>query len=75
MYQLIIILYSLIFLVFLVSGLFIVYHIVRYSFNKKAAFLMLVIFIPVFIILLISNITLFFSVDFYRIIPGLTGFQ
>jgi len=54
--------YFIVFLSFLLTALFIVFHIIRYSINKTSSFLMLVVFVSIFCILLISNVILFFSV-------------
>ncbi len=57
-------LYLIIILSFLVAGLFIIYHIVKYSINKTHSLIMLSIFIIVFGLLLILNLNLFFHLDF-----------
>jgi hypothetical protein len=46
-----------------ISGLFIIYHMVRYSYNKLAMFLMLIVFCSVLGVLLMTNWALFSSLD------------
>ncbi len=50
--------------VFILSAFFIIFHIVRYSFNKFATTLMLSVFISVAAILILTNIILFQMIDF-----------
>lgn len=47
---------------FIVS-IFIIYHITRYSINKKSSVSMLLLFISVLIILLIINFSIFINLD------------
>lgn len=51
-------------LMFSVTGLFIVFHIVKYSYSKPGAFFMLCLFLPVTAVLIFLNAALFFAVDF-----------
>jgi hypothetical protein len=53
--------YIIFFLFWIIASLFVVYHIVRYSLDKKAAVLMLLIFISVTSLLLLTNVILFSS--------------
>lgn len=60
---LIFLLYSIIILIYTVTYFFIVYHLVRYSLKPSLNTLILPIFIIGSTLLLISNIMLFFAVD------------
>ncbi|HAV11204.1 MAG TPA: hypothetical protein DCX32_01540 [Candidatus Moranbacteria bacterium] len=53
------ILYAAVMLVFLLLSAFIVFHILKYSYDKRAAFLMIVIFLAFTGLLFFSNIILF----------------
>ena len=64
------ILYLIILLMFIVSGLFVIYHIVRFSYSKLAMMFMLILFCCVTGILLITNISLFYSVNFSDILSS-----
>ncbi len=44
------------------SGLFITYHLIKYSYNKAALLLMLIIFCGVLGLLLVLNLSLFSSI-------------
>lgn len=63
MINLIILLYFIIMLMFVITYLFIVYHMVRYSLKPSLNTIILPVFIIGSTLLLISNIMLFFSVD------------
>ncbi|HBP01562.1 MAG: hypothetical protein UX75_C0009G0012 [Candidatus Moranbacteria bacterium GW2011_GWE2_47_10] len=52
-------LYALVLLLFLLLSAFIVFHIVKYSYDKKAAFLMAAIFVTFTGLLFFSNLILF----------------
>jgi len=56
--------YYLILLFVLISGLFIVYHIVKFSYNKFATLLMLLVFCLVLSGLIVFNHTAFSYVNF-----------
>lgn len=56
--------YFIILVMVILSALFIIFHIIRYSFNKVATMLMLGIFIPVTLILILINIILFSLINF-----------
>lgn len=47
---------------------FIVFHILRYSINWKKSILMLLVFLPVFFLILFFNIASFASIDFSEFI-------
>jgi hypothetical protein len=59
--------YYLVFLMMLLMSLFIVFHIVRYSYNKTAKLTMLLIFVPVVSILLFTNFILFSQIQIENI--------
>jgi hypothetical protein len=63
MFEIIAILYFLVLLFFICGGLFVVYHLVKYSFSSKSMVFSVVLFVSVFCILLITNLILFFSID------------
>lgn len=60
-------LYFVILLMFAIISLFVVFHIVKYSYNKSSAFFMLCLFIPVAAALIFMNVGLFFAVDFNEV--------
>jgi hypothetical protein len=60
---LILVLYLVIILIFSIISLFIVYHLVKYSVDSEFKIVMLVFFVIVSAGLLLSNIVLFFSVN------------
>lgn len=59
--------YYLVFLMMLLMSFFIVFHIVRYSYNKTAKLTMLLIFVPVVSILLFTNFILFSQIQIENI--------
>jgi len=63
--------YFLMLLIFLIGSLVVVFHIIRYSYNKMATALMLIIFICVMGSLLMLNIVLFYSINFRKIFPSM----
>ncbi|EKE15497.1 MAG: hypothetical protein ACD_11C00150G0002 [uncultured bacterium] len=52
-------LYAVVMLIFFLLSLFIVFHIVKYSYDKKTTFLMLMIFLTFTSLLFFSNLILF----------------
>jgi len=60
---LIFILYGIIILIYVVTYFFIVYHLVRYSLKPSLNTIILPIFIVGSALLLISNVMLFFAID------------
>jgi len=56
--------YLVVLLFFVISGIFIIYHIVKYSYSKTAMLFTLLIFCSIMGILVFTNITLFFTIDF-----------
>jgi len=57
------ILYLAIVLIYLLTALFIMYHIMKFSLHKSTAVLTLAIFLPVFGTLLFTNLMLFLAID------------
>jgi hypothetical protein len=57
------ILYYIILAFVFIAGIFIVYHIVKYSYDKTAMLLMLIVFCGVFVILISFNYTLFLNIS------------
>lgn len=70
MSQIIGIFYLLIILTYIVIGAAIVFHMLRYKINRRAAAIMCLIYLAGGIFLLISNVSLFFSVNWYQIISN-----
>ncbi len=62
--------YALFILSYLLISFFIVYHLINYAINSHFSHLMVSIFSVISIILLISNLMLFFSVDWNIIISN-----
>ncbi|KKP59067.1 MAG: hypothetical protein UR60_C0010G0001 [Candidatus Moranbacteria bacterium GW2011_GWF2_34_56] len=46
-----------------VASIFIIYHITRYSINKKSSTIMLALFVSVLLILLLINFSIFTNLD------------
>lgn len=63
-------LYAFLFLGYVIAGLFVVYHIVRYSINKPVATFGLALFLVVFVVLLFTNALIFFSLPFETLLPS-----
>lgn len=61
-------LYLVIILFFLVAAFFIAYHIIKYSLSRAEMIISLSIFLSVFLVLIFSNLYLFFSIRMDRII-------
>ncbi|MDX9913096.1 MAG: hypothetical protein RBS77_00770 [Candidatus Moranbacteria bacterium] len=47
----------------LVASVFIIYHITRYSINKKSTTIMTILFISVLLLLILINLTIFGTLD------------
>lgn len=62
-------LYTVLFLSFLVTALFIVFHLLRYTLNRRMAVFSTTLFLVVFTILLVSNAALFFSLPLADLLP------
>ena len=68
----ILVFYFIIIAVYLLISLFIVYHIVRYSINQELRIVMLSLFVLVSTGLLLSNLALFFSINWNGLLATLT---
>lgn len=71
------VLYGIVIFVYMFFCLFITYHLVKYSINSHTSKLMLTTFLIVSSLLFLSNIALFFSVDWQSLfmkISSLTSF-
>jgi len=62
-YTIILSFYELIILIYVLTAIFVVYHLLAYSINLQTKFAMLILFVAVSSTLLLSNIALFFSVN------------
>jgi hypothetical protein len=62
-------LYLILFFSYIIAAVFIAYHIIRYSLNRTAMIFGLALFLSVFVVLLLSNITLFFSLPLDSLLP------
>ncbi|MDO9231192.1 MAG: hypothetical protein Q7U36_01775 [bacterium] len=68
MFYIVLALYAIILITYLFLFFFIIYHLSRYSINAKTNRIILPIFIVVSVLLFLSNIMLFFSVDWNALI-------
>ncbi|MDI6777621.1 MAG: hypothetical protein QMD77_00355 [Patescibacteria group bacterium] len=68
MSTLISVLYIFIIAVYVLIGLAIIFHMLRYRINRRVAVIMFLIYLGGSTFLLISNVSFFFSVDWYQII-------
>jgi len=64
------IIYLVIILAYLIIGAAIVFHMLHYKINRHVAAIMFFIYFGGGILLLISNVSLFFSVNWYQIISN-----
>ncbi|MCX6761713.1 MAG: hypothetical protein NTY33_02610 [Candidatus Moranbacteria bacterium] len=71
MLAIILVLYAIFILSAALVSFFIVYHLVKYSINPHFSHLLVLVFTIVSAILLLSNLILFFSVDWNMIITNL----
>ncbi len=62
-------LYTFLFFSFVITGLFVVFHLLRYSLNRKVALFGTLLFISVLAILLFTNALLFFSLPLEEMLP------
>ncbi|OGI22098.1 MAG: hypothetical protein A2808_03680 [Candidatus Moranbacteria bacterium RIFCSPHIGHO2_01_FULL_55_24] len=62
-------LYTLLFMSYVFTALFIVYHIAHYSLDKKTAFAALLLFLGVITVLLFTNAILFFTLPWGDLLP------
>jgi hypothetical protein len=69
----ILVLYTIIILIYTLISLFIVYHLVKYSIDSEFKTIMLVFFVVISTGLILSNLMLFFSIDWnlltYKLLP------
>jgi hypothetical protein len=66
--------YLLMIAIFTIIALFIAYHLASYTLNSSSKHFILAFFLLISTGLLLSNLLLFFSVDWNRIISQLTNF-
>ena len=62
-------LYAAVLLIFFLLSAFIVFHIVRYSYNRSSSVIMLVIFLTFTGLLIFSNIILFANLPLEEMLP------
>jgi hypothetical protein len=62
-------LYLVLFFSYVIAAVFIAYHIIRYSLSRTAMIFGLALFLTVFVVLLLSNMTLFFSLPLDSLLP------
>ncbi len=67
-------LYTFLFLSFVITGLFVVFHLLRYSLNRKVALFGTLLFMSVLGILLFTNALLFFSLPLEEMLPLQSSF-
>ncbi|MBP9727952.1 MAG: hypothetical protein KBD27_01095 [Candidatus Moranbacteria bacterium] len=67
------ILYTILFLSYVMTALFVVFHLLRYSLNRRMAVLSTLFFVGIFLILLLSNSILFFSLPLESLLPMTTS--
>lgn len=67
-------LYTFLFLSFVITGLFVVFHLLRYSLNRKVALFGTLLFVSVLGILLFTNALLFFSLPLEEMLPLQSSF-
>lgn len=66
-------LYAFLFLSYVFTTLFIVYHIAHYSLDKKTALFGILLFLAVASVLLFTNALLFFTLPFDELLPAAKG--
>ena len=62
-------LYTVLFFSYVATAAFIVFHIIRYSLDRKIAFFGVVLFVSVLAVLLFTNAMLFFSLPIETLLP------
>jgi hypothetical protein len=62
-------LYTFLFLSYIVTALFIVFHLLRYSIDRKSAVVTVTFFLSIFGILLFLNALTFFSLPLAELLP------
>ncbi|HPN96190.1 MAG TPA: hypothetical protein PLK35_00325 [Candidatus Moranbacteria bacterium] len=68
---LILALYAILVILFIITAFFIVYHLSKYSLNSSLNKIMLPIFIILSALLLLSNVLLFFSINWNSLLRNL----
>ena len=61
--------YGVLILALVVQGLFVVYHLAKYSASRAAALSSAVLFLVVFGVLLLTNLALFASIEWREVFP------
>lgn len=72
MFALLVSLYFLILLLYAVTGYFVVYHLIRYSINSELNKIVIPLFLIITPLLILSNMLLFFSIDWETIFSNLS---
>jgi len=67
-------LYTFLFFSYVVTALFIVFHLVRYSLSRSSATFMTVLFLSVLVVLLFTNAMIFFSLPLDGLFPANSSF-
>lgn len=62
--------YSLLIIIYVAMGAAIVFHMLYYKINRNVSFIMFLIYVIGAVLLLVSNLMVFGSVDWYRIISN-----
>ena len=63
------ILYTFLFFSYVATALFVIFHLLRYSLNRRMAVLSTTLFVTVLLLLLIANALLFFTLPFEDRLP------
>ncbi len=61
------ILYLILIFIYVIAAFFIVYHIIRFSFNHSIAVVTLGIFLSVFLFVFFSNLVLFLTINWEKV--------
>ena len=71
MRQLLLVGYGLLFLSYIIAASFIVFHLIRYSFNRSLASLAALLFVAVTSILILANALLFLAIPWNKIFTSI----
>ena len=63
--------YGLLFLSYIIGAGFIVFHLIRYSFNRSFASLAILLFITVTSVLILTNAVLFFAIPWNKLFTSI----
>ncbi|MBP9698009.1 MAG: hypothetical protein KBD65_02370 [Candidatus Moranbacteria bacterium] len=63
------ILYTFLFFSYVATALFVIFHLLRYSLNRRMAVLSTTLFVTVLFLLLVANALLFFTLPFEDMLP------